>query len=79
MSRYVCINCGYMIDLSKGVSAQSTAPNLNAMLKTGCGWHKNPSARPLAIALPPNTAWEDVPTAFCCPSCGAAKDMIEPL
>ena len=27
--------------------------------------------------IPPGTRWEDIPTGWCCPECGARKDDFE--
>lgn len=75
MSIYTCINCGYVFDEEKGSPAQRVAPNMNAMLQTGCGWHKGEAPTPVAVE--PGTPWENVPQNYTCPSCGAAKNMFE--
>lgn len=76
MDKYTCLNCGYVLDEEKGVPAGKIAPNYNAMLKTGCGWHKKPDAGE-RIPVLPGTKWDKVPAEFTCPSCGAAKDLFE--
>ncbi|MDL2236583.1 rubredoxin [Christensenellaceae bacterium OttesenSCG-928-K19] len=75
--KYICLNCGYMFDEQKGVPEKRMAPNYNAMLKTGCGWHKNQDESAPAVGVAPGTKWQDVPEEFTCPSCGAAKDLFE--
>lgn len=29
--------------------------------------------------IPPDTRWEDLPEAWCCPMCSAEKDGFEPV
>lgn len=76
MAKYTCLGCGYVFDEDKGVPAGGAAPTYNAMLKTGCGWHKHPEQRKNAPVLP-GTLWENVSADFVCPSCGAPKDLFE--
>jgi rubredoxin len=76
MAAYTCLGCGYVFNEEKGVHAGGVAPNYNAMLKTGCSWHKNPESRKNVPVLP-STKWEDVPAEFICPSCGAPKELFE--
>ena len=45
MAKYTCMQCGYVFDEEKGVAAGAVVPNYNAMLKTGCGWHKHAQQR----------------------------------
>ncbi len=77
MDRYTCMNCGYVFDENKGAPGGRIPPNRNAMLKTGCGWHKKIEDELLAEEIKPGTKWKDVPRTFKCPSCGAGKDMFE--
>ncbi len=76
MEKYTCIGCGYIFDETKGVPRGRTAPNWNAMLKSGCGWHKKPESADFE-GIPAGTKWQDVPVSFACPSCGAPKEMFE--
>ena len=75
MKKYVCLDCGYIYDEEKGVTGKA-APNYNALLKSGCSWHKNAAPR---ANIPECTAWEDIPASFTCPSCGAEKNNFELL
>lgn len=75
MSQYTCLNCGYVFDEQKGSPAQRLAPNYNALLQGGCGWHHGEASEPIAVE--PGTKWEDVPSEYTCPSCGADKNMFE--
>ena len=77
MGKYICLNCGYILDLEKGLTGQRTAPNLNALKQSGCGWHKHPEERPQAVEVKPGASWADVPDSFACPSCGSSKGMFE--
>ena len=77
MARYICMNCGCVFDEEKGLPGGRIPPNRNAMLKTGCGWHKNLEDAPVATGIRPGTKWEDVPQDFKCPSCGSEKEMFE--
>ncbi len=76
MAKYTCIGCGFIFDEEAGVPAIKMAPNMNSMLVTGCGWHKNQKDTP-PVGVEPGTKWEDVPAEFTCPSCGGGKDMFE--
>ena len=73
MKKLTCMNCGYVFDEEKGVPGKRMPPNRNAMLKTGCGWHKNPDNALPAIEVAPGTKWEDLPDDWACPLCGATK------
>lgn len=77
MAKYTCMNCGYVFDEEKGVPDGRIPPNRNAMLKAGCGWHKNIEDAPPAAGVRQGTQWEDVPREFKCPSCGGAKEMFD--
>ena len=77
MEKYTCMNCGYVFDEEKGTPGGKIPPNRNAMLKTGCGWHKKIEDAVPNAGIRPGTKWEDVPRTFKCPSCGAGKDMFE--
>ena len=75
MGSYTCLNCGYLFSEEEGLPSKQVAPNMNAMLQTGCGWHKLERAAVQGIA--PGTMWEDIPKSFVCPSCGAGKELFE--
>lgn len=77
MAIYTCMNCGYVFDEEKGVPGLRVPPNRNAMLKTGCGWHKRIGDASPAAGIRPGTKWKDVPGVFKCPSCGCEKEMFE--
>ncbi len=45
---------------------------------TVCGYIYDPSAGDPEGGIKPGTLFEDIPNAWVCPVCGAAKDMFEP-
>ncbi len=44
-----------------------------------CSYVYDPAAGDPDNDIPAGTAFEDVPDDWCCPDCGAPKDMFEPL
>lgn len=77
MSQYTCLNCGFVFDEEKGLSGKRMAPNWNALLKSGCGWHKGSEQASEMTGIEAGTKWSDVPEEFTCPSCGKEKDWFE--
>jgi rubredoxin len=75
--KMTCLDCGYVFDEEKGVPAGRIVPNRNALMKTGCAWHKKPENGEAVAAVLPGTKWADVTLDFICPSCGATKDWFE--
>lgn len=43
-----------------------------------CGWIYDPAVGYPASNVAPGTKWEDVPSDFVCPECGAGKDSFVP-
>jgi len=44
-----------------------------------CGYIYDPTQGDPDNKIPPGTAFEDLPADWVCPSCGASKDMFEPV
>jgi len=42
-----------------------------------CGWVYSEAAGDPESGIPPGTAWEDVPSDWYCPDCGATKHAFE--
>lgn len=43
-----------------------------------CGWIYDPATGYPDSNVPAGTAWENVPSDFVCPECGAGKDSFVP-
>ncbi len=43
-----------------------------------CHWVYDPEKGYPPSNVAPGTAWQDVPSDFICPDCGAGKDSFEP-
>ncbi len=43
-----------------------------------CGYVYDPEAGDPVGNIPPGTAFEDLPSTWCCPECGAAKEVFDP-
>ena len=42
-----------------------------------CGWEYDPDLGYEEGGIAPNTAFDDLPTDFVCPICGAAKELFD--
>ncbi|MEG3225566.1 MAG: rubredoxin [Methanobacteriales archaeon Met13] len=46
---------------------------------TPCGYVYDPSEGDAMTDVEPGTAFEDLPEDWCCPMCGAGKEMFKPV